>query len=82
MIPPMTTPGSPRSTIQNKLNTQVDIVSFPIPCDFDAIHKTGDGTVRPARTAVVRNVLIELLREEGFSVDVIPVEVVGNVVFD
>lgn len=33
----------------------------------------------PARTAVVRNVLVEMLGEVGFAVDVVPVPVLGNV---
>ena len=33
----------------------------------------------PARPAVVRNVLVEMLGEVGFAVDVVPVPVLGNV---
>ncbi len=79
VVPPVTTPCRSGAAVQHELDGEVDVVPLAVPRDLDPIHERRDGPVGPARPAVVGNVLVEVLRQVGLPVDVVPVPVVGNV---
>ena len=61
--------------VQNVLNRQIHILRAVLPArDLDAITERAHGAVRPARTAVLRNVLVERLGQEVVSLHVVPHE--------
>ena len=80
MIPPMTTPRRACATIEQILYTEINVMSFPLACNFDPVLKGRDGAMRPATTAVVRNVLIQEFRQIRLAVDIVPVPIVWDVV--
>jgi hypothetical protein len=69
-----------RTTVQYVLNTEIDIVSLSLASNLDTIRETGQGSVRPATSAILRNVLIETVRQVADAVHVAPVKVVRQVV--
>lgn len=71
----MTRPRHLSPTIQQKLYAQIDIIAFTIACNFDPICEGGDTGMGPAGSAVLWNVLVELMGEAAFAgaVDVVPV---------
>ena len=65
--------GYLRPAVQDVLNRQVHVLRAVLPTrDLNAIGERAHGTVRPARPAVLRNVLIERLGQEVVSLDVVP----------
>ena len=79
MIPTMTGTGRFGSAVQDPLNAEVNIVALSLTSDLDTISQGRDCAVSPAGSTVVRDVLVEMLGEVGFAIDVVPVPVVGDV---
>ena len=50
--------NTPR-TIQNVLDAKDDVVPLPLSRDFDPVLEARDGSVRPATTTVLRDVLVQ-----------------------
>lgn len=82
VVPSVTAPRFGGAAVQDPLDGEVDVVALALTCDFDAIGEGGDGAVGPAGSAVVGDVLVQMFGEVGFAVDVVPVEVVGNILLD
>ena len=62
------------------LRGNVDIGPSSFAGNLDAIRKSGSGGMGPARTAVLRNVLVAHIGEEVVAVDVIPDPLLGKIV--
>ena len=62
--------------VQDVLNTEVDFVSRSISSNLDAISERGQGSVGPATSAVLRNVLVQRMGGVTFAINVAPVPVV------
>lgn len=75
----MTRASYGRATIEDKLDGQVDFIRSSIASNLDAISKTAQCTVCPARSAILRNVLIERMCQVGNAIDVAPCKVRGEV---
>ena len=80
MIPPMTTPCRACATVEQILYAEINVMSFPLACNFDPVLKARDGAKRPATATVVRNVLIQEFRQIRLAVDVVPAPIVWDVV--
>ena len=65
--------------VQNVLNTQVDIIASAVAGDFDPVREGGQGGVRPARPAVLGDVLVELVGQAALPVDVVPIPLPGQI---
>jgi len=68
------------SAVEDVLDAQVYIVSLCPPCDFNSIGQGGQGPVRPARSTILGNVLVEALGEIGDAFDVVPAEATGEII--
>ena len=68
------------TAVQDKLNAEVDVITLGIACNLDAISERGQGSVRPATSAILRNVLVQRLGQVTLAVDVSPVEGIGELV--
>jgi len=66
-------------TVQNVLNRQVDVVAGAQTRNLDAVSKTGERSVSPARAAVLGSVLIQAVGQVGNSIDVGPIKFVGEI---
>ena len=64
--------GNFSSAVENELDGEIDLLPFALPSNFDAISQSRNGTVRPARATVLRQVLIETVGEVVGAVDVAP----------
>ena len=78
MVTPVARSGFLSPAVQNVLNTQINIIALSQASDLDAVRKAAQGSVRPATSAVLRNVLIERVCEVGNAIDVAPRETVGE----
>merc|ERR1712046_463958 len=66
------------ATVENVLDAKVDVrtdFSLFSPSDLDAVAESADGPMGPARSTVLRNMLIQALGAVVGSVHVAPVEV-------
>ena len=72
--------GHFRTAVQDELNAEVDVVTLGITSNLDAISERGQGSVGPATSTVLRNVLVQTLGQVALSIDVAPVEGVGEFV--
>ena len=70
--------GNLRSTVQNVLDREVNVVALSLAGNLDPIGETAECTVSPARTAVLRNVLIEGVRQVGYTIHVSPGKRIGE----
>jgi hypothetical protein len=68
-----------RTTIENVLNAQINVVALTQTSNLDAIRETGQGSVRPATSTVLGNVLIEGMGQVAHAIHVAPVKVVRQV---
>ncbi len=68
------------SAVQNKLNTEVDVIALGVACDLNAISKRRQGSMSPATSTVLRNVLVKRFRQVTLAVDVTPVKGIGELV--
>ena len=57
-----------------------DVVALGITSNLDAISERGQGSVGPATSAILGNMLVERLRQVALSINVTPVEGVGELV--
>jgi hypothetical protein len=62
--------------VENKLDTEIDVVPAPSSSDLDAISEATQRAVTPTRPTVHRKVLIERMGQVGNSVNIAPREVV------
>jgi hypothetical protein len=69
------------TTVKDILNRKIDFLAFVFPLDFDSVGKGRDGGVSPTGSTVLGDVLVEVLGDEGFAVDVGPVPGLGEVGF-
>ena len=79
MAPPPAAPGDARPAVQHVLHAQVDVVPHRPPRDLDAVRQRRHGAVGPARPAVLGDVLVEGVGQEGLAADVAPVPAGGEV---
>lgn len=68
----MTASSHTVSTVENILHRQVNLVTKALPRNLDAISERRQGTVRPAASTVLRNVLVETLGQVARAVNVAP----------
>ena len=68
------------STVENVLNGKVNIVALSLSSNLDAIRQTTQGTMRPTRATILRNVLIQAVRQVRGSIDIAPVKRVRELV--
>ncbi len=61
------------TAIQNELYAQINVLSNALASNFDSVGKGGEGSVCPTRSAVIREMLIELFGEAACAIDVVPV---------
>ena len=59
MVPSVARSSRARSTVKNPLHREVDVAPLSATCDLDAVGQGAQGTVGPAGTAVLRDVLVE-----------------------
>ena len=57
--------GHLRAAVQDVLHGQVDIGGRALARDLDAVGQRGHGAVRPAGAAVLRDVLVQHLRDHA-----------------
>lgn len=62
MVATMTGSGRIGTTVENELNTQVNVIALALASNLNAVSKTGQGAVSPAAAAVLRKMLIERVR--------------------
>ena len=74
MRAPVARTGRFRSAVQNELNGEVNINSLPLPVNLDSVSKGGQGGVRPTRTTVLRDMLIQVHGEVVHAIDVAPIK--------
>lgn len=67
------------SAVENMLNTQVDVSSFGFTGNFDTVSKGRDGSMSPAGTTILRNVLVAIHGAVVDTVLVTPRELSGQV---
>mmetsp|Transcript_15973 Transcript_15973/g.23930 ORF Transcript_15973/g.23930 Transcript_15973/m.23930 type:complete len:213 (+) Transcript_15973:603-1241(+) len=79
VITSMARSGNVSSAIKNVLDGEVDIVSQATTGDFNTVGEGRHGTMGPARSAVLGQVLVEAMGEVGFAIDVGPGEGIGEV---
>jgi hypothetical protein len=72
VISAMTATRHVTTTIENVLNGQVDVVALSKTSNLDTIRETAQRSMSPATTAILRNVLIERMRQERYAVDITP----------
>jgi len=70
--------GANSTAIEQVLHCQVDVHTLSFASDFDSVAEGGDGTVRPAGTAVLRDVLVPGHRAVALAVLVAPAELLGH----
>ena len=70
------------AAVKDELNGEVDVGTLVVGAvgDLDAVRERGHGAVRPARPAVLRDVLVEVLGEVIVTLDVGPDEVLRHLV--
>ena len=76
---PMARPCHIPCTVQNELDTQVDIIALTTAGNFDAVREGGEGGMSPTRPAILGDVLVELVSQAAFAVDVVPVPLFGQI---
>ena len=76
MASTVATASSGGCAIQDVLDAQVDFVAGGISSNLDAISKRGQGSVRPATSAVLGDVLVQGMSSVTLSINVTPVPVV------
>jgi hypothetical protein len=79
VISTMAGTGSFRTAVQDELDGEVDVVTYAPTRDFDAVLEGANGSMCPAGSAVVRDVLIEHFGEVGLSINVVPRKILGEV---
>eukprot|EP00968_Pinguiococcus_pyrenoidosus_P005381 scaffold344_cov235-Pinguiococcus_pyrenoidosus.AAC.7 len=62
------------AAVQNELHAQVDVDALGAACDLDAVGQRAQRAMRPARAAVLRQMLVQVLREVVHAVHVAPAE--------
>ena len=62
VVTTMTRSGSLGTTVENELNTQVNVIALALAGNLDAVTETGQGAVSPTAAAVLRKMLIERVR--------------------
>ena len=67
------------AAVQDELDAQVDVVAGAPARDLDAVPEGGESGVRPARAAVLGDVLVEHVGQARLAVLVVPVELLGQV---
>ena len=78
VVAPVAGAGLVGAAVEDELDAEVDVEALAAPRDLDPVREAGDGPVRPAAAAVVRDVLVQLLGQVALPVDVVPREVVGD----
>ena len=68
------------TAVQDKLNAQVDIIALGVACNLDAISERRQGSMCPATSAVLRNMLVQRFRQVTLAIDITPVEGFGKLV--
>lgn len=76
----MTAAGDVPAKIKNVLNAQIQIFALCIAGNLDPITKSTHGPVSPARSAILRDMLIQRMGEVGLAIDVSPSEGIGKIV--
>mmetsp|Transcript_12128 Transcript_12128/g.25678 ORF Transcript_12128/g.25678 Transcript_12128/m.25678 type:complete len:367 (-) Transcript_12128:150-1250(-) len=66
------------AAVQDKLDAQVDVVALGLAGNLDAVSERRQGSVRPTTPAVLRDVLVEGLRQVALPIDAAPVEGFGE----
>lgn len=66
--------------VQNVLNRQVDIIPGAIAIDFYPIGERRERRVGPARSAILGNVLVQLMRQAALPFDVVPVPLLRQII--
>ena len=79
MTSPPAATGNALSAIQEILHAQVDIIAHATAGNFDAVREGGEGGMSPTRPAILGDVLVELVSQAAFTVDVVPVPLFGQI---
>ena len=67
------------AAVEDVLHSEVDVDALRLACDLDAVAQGRHRRVGPARPTVLRDVLVQVLRQVAGSVHVTPCEVGGEV---
>lgn len=78
MGPSVARSGHFRAAVENVLDREVNVFALPTTGNLDPVSQTAQGTVRPTRTTILRNVLIQRVRQIGLALHIAPRKVVGQ----
>ena len=67
--------GHATSTIQNVLDRQVDLLATALPGNLDTVRQCTEGSVGPARAAVLGDVLVQRVCQVRRAVHIAPIKV-------
>ena len=78
VVTPMARTGNLGSAIENELDRKVDLFTLSLARNLDAIGESRDGTMSPARAAILRQMLVQRMGEVVGAIDVSPSEGLGK----
>lgn len=67
-----------RPAVQDKLNREVNIVALTFAGNLDTISKRGERSVSPTTSAILRNVLVQRMRQVADAIHIRPGKRVGQ----
>ena len=74
VVSTMARSGIFRSTVQNELDAEVDVITLSLASNLDTVSKAGERSMCPARSTVLRNMLVETLGQVTHAIDISPRE--------
>ena len=72
VVTTMARAGHFSAAVEDELNGKIDLLPFALTSDLDAISQSRNGTMCPARTTVLREVLIQTVGEVIGAINVAP----------
>lgn len=72
MVSTIATSSNFGTAIENELNTEVNVITLAVTGNLDAIAEGAQGTMSPARSTVLRNVLVQRVCQIGDAIDGTP----------
>lgn len=75
MVSTMTASSHFGTTVQNVLNTEVNIVALTETGNLNSVRQRAQSSMGPTGPTILRNMLVQTVRQIGFSIDISPIEV-------